>query len=116
MTASGKIRVGIIGVTPGRSWAAISHIPALRALSAYEIVAVANSNAASSKAAATAFGIPHAHSNAAELARDPDVDLVVVTVKVPQHKALVDAALDAGNAPQVLHGDRGPGTASDECR
>jgi len=32
----------------------------------------------------------------AALARDPDVDLVVIAVKVPQHKQLIDAALDAG--------------------
>ncbi len=77
------IGVGIVGVTPGRSWAAISHIPALRALPQYEIVAVANSTAASSEAAAKAFDIPHPHPDAAALARDPDVDPVAITVKVP---------------------------------
>jgi predicted dehydrogenase len=74
----------------------MSHIPALRALPEYEIVAVANSSASSSQAAAKAFDIPHAHPDAAALASDPDVDLVAITVKVPQHKQLIDAALDAG--------------------
>lgn len=91
----GRIGVGIVGVTPGRSWATMSHIPALRALPEYEIVAVANSNQASSQAAAAALDIPHAYASAAELAQDSAVDLVAVTVKVPFHKQLVDAALDA---------------------
>ena len=94
--ASAKIGVGIIGATPGQSWAAVAHVPALRLLPGYEIVAVAGSNAASAKAAADALGIPKAHADAAALAHDPAVDLVAVTVKVPHHKALVDAALDAG--------------------
>ena len=90
------IGVGIVGVTPGRSWATMSHIPALRALPGYEIVGVANSSMASSEAAAAACDIPRAFPDAAALANDPAVDLVAVTVKVPQHKVLVDAALDAG--------------------
>ena len=89
------IGVGIVGVTPGRSWATLTHIPALRALPEYEVVAVANSNMASSEKAAAAFDIPKAFPDAASLAQDPDVDLVAVTVKVPHHKDLVDAALDA---------------------
>lgn len=93
---SDKIRVGIIGVTPGRSWAAATHIPALQALAGYEVVAVANSSQGSSDKAAAAFDIPKAFPDAASLARAPEVDLVAVTVKVPFHKELVDAALDAG--------------------
>ncbi|CAE6780198.1 Gfo/Idh/MocA family protein [Xanthomonas arboricola] len=89
-----KIRVGIVGVTPGRSWATVTHIPALQALPDYEIVAVANSHQASSEKAAKEFGIPKAFPSAAALAHDPDVDVVAVTVKVPFHKELVNAALD----------------------
>jgi predicted dehydrogenase len=94
--AAAKIGVGIIGATPGQSWAAVAHVPALRLLPGYEIVAVANSNAASAEAAAGTLSIPTAHADAAALAQDPAVDLVAVTVKVPHHNALVDAALDAG--------------------
>ena len=90
-----KIRVGLVGVTPGRSWAARAHIPALRSLPGYEVVAVANRKERSSRAAAAAFDIPHAFANAAALANGPGVDLVAVTVKVPHHEELVDAALDA---------------------
>lgn len=91
-----KIGVGIVGLTPGRSWAATAHVPALRALPDYALVGVANSSMGSSQRAAEACGIPQAFPDAASLARDPAVDLVAVTVKVPHHRALVDAALDAG--------------------
>jgi hypothetical protein len=43
-----RFGVGIVGLQPGRSWAARAHIPALRALSeSYEIVGVANTSLAS---------------------------------------------------------------------
>ncbi|MGI4946907.1 MAG: Gfo/Idh/MocA family protein [Janthinobacterium lividum] len=88
--------VGIVGLTPGRSWAATAHVPALGALPGYALVGVANSSLDSAQRAAEACGIPHAFADAAALARDPAVDLVTVAVKVPHHRTLVDAALDAG--------------------
>ena len=93
--AAPPIRVGIVGLTPGRSWSARTHLPALRALPGYDVVGVANSSAESSRAAAEALGIPHAFADARQLAGDPDVDLVAVTVRVPLHREPVDAALDA---------------------
>lgn len=93
--ANPPIRVGIVGVAPGRSWSARTHVPALRALPGYEVVAVANSSAESSRAAADALGVPHAFADAKQLAAEPDVDLVAVTVKVQLHREPVDAALDA---------------------
>ncbi|MEO0030471.1 MAG: hypothetical protein RIS94_229 [Pseudomonadota bacterium] len=90
------IGVGIIGVAPGRSWAAISHIPALRALPDYEIVALSTTRQESADAAAAEFGVPRAYDNHIALVNDPAVDLVVVTVKVPHHLELVTAALNAG--------------------
>ncbi|MFN3472514.1 MAG: Gfo/Idh/MocA family protein [Blastomonas sp.] len=93
---AGKIGVGIIGVAPGRSWAAISHIPALRSLDAYEIVALSTTRMESAQAAAAEFGVPGAYDNHQDLVNDPAVDLVVVTVKVPHHLKLVQAAITAG--------------------
>ncbi|RYC29002.1 Gfo/Idh/MocA family oxidoreductase [Lichenibacterium minor] len=92
----GRIGVGMIGLSPGEGWAARAHVPALRALPAYELVAVANTSLESARASATVFGIPGAYGDAAALARAPDIDLVVVTVKVPHHRALVEAAVAAG--------------------
>ncbi|HCM9621403.1 TPA: hypothetical protein N5N89_003803 [Enterobacter cloacae subsp. cloacae] len=63
-----KICVGIIGLTPGYHWAAISHIPALMHLNnIYSMVGVANRTAESSANTASAFGIPNAFSNAYDL-------------------------------------------------
>ncbi|MEV6966982.1 Gfo/Idh/MocA family oxidoreductase [Hamadaea sp. NPDC051192] len=94
--AAHKIRVGVIGANPDRGWATSAHIPALQALAQYEITAVATSRAESAQRAATRFGVPHAFTDARHLAEHPDVDLVVITVKVPAHAELVQTALDAG--------------------
>jgi predicted dehydrogenase len=92
-----RFGVGIIGVEPGRSWAARSHIPALRALSeSFEIVGIANTSMASAKAAAAATGVSRAFADVAELLASPNVDIVAVTVKVPPHFKIVKAAIDAG--------------------
>ncbi|MER7684950.1 Gfo/Idh/MocA family oxidoreductase [Streptomyces sp. NPDC097610] len=90
-----RIRVGIVGLTPERSWSAQTHVPALRALPAYDVVGVANSSPESSRAAAEALDVPKAFADARRLADDPELDLVAVTVKVPHHREPVDAALDA---------------------
>ncbi|MRX52195.1 gfo/Idh/MocA family oxidoreductase [Paracoccus sp. S-4012] len=91
------IRVGFIGLNPGIHWAATAHVPALKALpNEYEVVGVANTSHASAKKAADAFGLPFAFENAQALVNSPEVDLVVVTVKVPHHHELVTAALNAG--------------------
>lgn len=91
-----KIGVGIIGVAPGRSWAAISHIPALRSLDDFEIVALSTTRMESAKAAAAEFSVPKAYDNHHDLVNDRDVDLVAVTVKVPHHLELVSSAIAAG--------------------
>lgn len=94
--AKAKWGVGIIGVQPGRSWAAIAHVPALQALPDFEIVALSTTRAESARAAGEALGVAGCHENAHDLVNDPAVDVVVVTVKVPHHRELVSAALQAG--------------------
>ena len=92
-----KFRVGIVGLQPGRSWAAMAHLPALRHLSDdFDVVGVANSSHASAQAAAAACGIPRAFADLREMVASPDVDIVAVTVKVPAHWDIVRAALEAG--------------------
>ena len=92
-----RFGVGIVGVEPGRSWAARGHIPALRALSeTFEIIGVANSTKASAEAAAAATGLPRAFADVAELVAAPEVDIVAVTVKVPPHLEIVKMAISAG--------------------
>lgn len=95
--ADQRLRVGIVGVQPGRSWAARSHIPALRALAdRFEIAGIANSSRASAEAAATETGIARAFDSVAALIAAPEVDIVAVAVKVPPHFEIVKAAIAAG--------------------
>lgn len=91
-----RIRVGVVGASPNRGFAAISHIPALQALPEFEIVAVCTSSQQSADTAAKHYGVPLAFADAASLAAHPDVDLVTVSVKVPDHYDPVMAAIDAG--------------------
>ncbi|MGY0614684.1 Gfo/Idh/MocA family protein [Vibrio sp. FJH11] len=91
------IRVGFIGLNPDSHWAAMAHLPALQSLGGkYRVVAVANSSLESSQRTAKALNLPHAFASAQELVQSDEVDLVVVTVKVPFHFELVSAALNAG--------------------
>lgn len=90
------IRVGIIGYEIGRSWAAVAHVPALKALPDYEPVAVATTRRESADAAARDMGVELAFDDPYALIAHPDIDLVAVTVKVPAHYALVEAAIRAG--------------------
>jgi predicted dehydrogenase len=96
MTTS-PIGVGIIGVQPGRSWAALAHIPALQSLpDRYHIAAVCNTKQQSAEAAAREFNIPQAFDNVEQMVNCDAVDLVAVTVKVPHHRELVTQAIQAG--------------------
>lgn len=91
------IRVGFIGLRPDSQWAATAHLPALASLSdRFTIIGAANTSLESSHRTAEALGLPRVFENAAALVGDPDVDLVVITVKVPHHFELVSAALNAG--------------------
>src|SRR5881397_505462 len=93
-----KLGVGIIGVSPTRGWAATAHIPALRALPNYEIRALSAHSAELARAAGEAFGVRKVFTDHEQLVTQSDIDIVAVTVKVPQHRELVSAALAAGKA------------------
>lgn len=91
-----KIGVGIIGASPNNpGWAVGAHIPAIRKLRDYELVAVSTSNHESAVAAAREFGVS-AFDNYKELIEHPGVDLVVIAVKVPHHYEIARAAIEAG--------------------
>ena len=94
-----KIRVGIVGatVTPGGSgWGANAHVPALQALPGYELKAVCTAHEETAKASAEAFGAALAFHDMNAMVAHPDVDLIAVVVRVPLHKQLVMAAIEAG--------------------
>src|SRR5258708_17750839 len=96
MATGSKIRVGIVGANPQRGFASIAHVPALQALPEFEITAVCTRRQDSADAAARHYGAPLAFCDAEKLARHPDVDLVAVSVKVPDHSLPVMAEIEAG--------------------
>jgi predicted dehydrogenase len=91
-----RIRVGIVGgtVTQGGSgWGANAHVPALKALPQYELKAVCTSHQDTAAASAKAFGAERGFHRFSDMAAAPDVDLIVVCVRVPGHRDLVMAGL-----------------------
>src|SRR5258705_2038758 len=96
-----RIRVGIVGATVtqgGSHWGANAHVPALKALPGYELRGVCTSREDPAKASATAFGAERAFHRFSDMAAYPEVDLIVVCVRVPGHRDLVMAGLQAGKA------------------
>ena len=94
-----KIRVGIVGATVtqgGSGWGANAHVPALKALPQYELKAICTSHEDTAKASAAAFGAERAFHRFSDMAAHPEVDLIVVCVRVPGHRDLVMAGLQAG--------------------
>jgi predicted dehydrogenase len=96
MGQSGKIRVGVIGASPEKGWGGAVHLPAILALPEFSLVAVGTSRAESAAASAKLFGAKLAFSDAASLIAHPQVDLVVISVKAPEHYAAAMMALEAG--------------------
>ncbi|GAD91894.1 oxidoreductase [Paecilomyces variotii No. 5] len=99
------IRVGLIGLTgsssTGTSWAANAHLPYLKKSPHYEIVALLNSTIDAARAAIRNYDLPtetKAYGNPEELASDPDVDLVVCSVRVDKHYLTVRPSIIAGKA------------------
>lgn len=90
------LRLGIAGANPERGWFRDAHFPALKALPGLAVHAVSARTQEIADAAAAAFGAARAFGDSLEMVRDPEVDVVAVTVKVPEHRAIVLAALEAG--------------------
>ncbi|MFI7195138.1 Gfo/Idh/MocA family protein [Nocardia nova] len=99
-SASGgrRIGVGIVGLSASGGWAANAHVPAVASLDGFELRGLVASTPASAAAAGAKFGVPMAFDNIDDLVARPEVDLVVITVKVPEHRRLVSSAIAAGKA------------------
>jgi len=91
-----KVRVGVIGANAERGWAADTHLPMLAASPAFELTAVCTTRQESADASARRYGARHAFTDPSALARHPEVDLVAVSVRVPEHDRLVRLVLEAG--------------------
>ncbi|WP_084464615.1 Gfo/Idh/MocA family protein [Microtetraspora fusca] len=87
------IRTGVVGAS---GWARASHLPALTALSEYEVTAVATTRQESADRVAAEYGVPLAFADPGMLIAHDHVELVVVSVKAPEHAKVIRAALEAG--------------------
>ena len=94
--ARDRIRIGIIGASTRYGFGMRAHLPALLALPEYELTAVCTSHRETAEESARHYGARHAFHDYAEMAEHPEVDLVTVCVRVPQHYPRVMAALEAG--------------------
>src|SRR5438093_10339858 len=92
MTATAVVRVGFIG----SGFARRVQLPGLAFVPGAKATAIASGHRANAEAVARDFGIPHVFSDGAELARAPDVDLVVVSSTPDSHARCAIAALEAG--------------------
>lgn len=95
------IRIGLIGLSTNAtsSWAETAHLPHLLSSPHYTITALCNSSLASAQAAVKHYKLPSitkTYGSPTELAEDPDVDLVVISVAVGKHFELAKPILEKG--------------------
>ncbi|KAF8253673.1 NAD(P)-binding protein [Wilcoxina mikolae CBS 423.85] len=98
------IRIGFLGLSSRQppAWSTTTHLPYLLSpsgLSKYRIVALCNTTLTSASSARSFHNLPPTtklYTSPTDLAYDPDVDLVVVSVNVASHYALIKPALEAG--------------------
>jgi predicted dehydrogenase len=93
-----ELRVGIVGADTQAGWAKVSHIPAINGLPFLKLAAVTTRDEQRAREAAEAFGADNWFFDPFAMIRDGGIDLITVAVKVPAHRELVLAALDAGKA------------------
>lgn len=100
------IRVGFVGLS-STGWASMFLAPSLldpEVKKRFKVVAISTTNAESAAASARKYSqlFGHAikayHGDASQIASDPEVDLVAIAVKVPNHKEIAEKAIAAGKA------------------
>jgi predicted dehydrogenase len=90
------IRVGLVGAHPTRGWAAAAHLPALAHLPEFRLAAVATTRMDSARETAQRHGVPQAFDDWRRMLAEAGPDAVIVAVKVPHHREIVLASLEAG--------------------
>jgi predicted dehydrogenase len=104
-----RIKIALVGLSASAktSWASSAHLPYLlspRGQERYQIIALLNSSESAARAAIAeykldpttkAYGDPH------DLAKDDEVELVVVTTRVDVHYSTIKPALEAGKNAYV---------------
>ncbi|KAI0141774.1 NAD(P)-binding protein [Xylariaceae sp. FL1272] len=99
------IRVGLIGLPPALSehykpgeWGQ-QHLNAIKNSPHFELVAVCNSSVASAEKSIKSNGLPStvkAYGSPEDIARDPNVDLISVVVRIYRHYELTKPAIEQG--------------------
>jgi predicted dehydrogenase len=92
----GKIRVGLLGANPDKGWGTSVHVPAIAALPDFVLEATGTTRQETAEASAQRFGARLAFGDAQAMISHPDVDLVAITVKAPEHYRFAMMALEAG--------------------
>ena len=91
-----KLKLGLVGADAhGRGWGPAAHVPALNGIEEIELAALCTSRPESAAAAAKNYGIRTFH-DINELAEQPDIDIISIVVRIPNHYEVVMAALNAG--------------------
>ena len=90
------LRIGFAGANAERGWAKDAHLGAISAVPDLIVQAVSARTQEIADGAKALFGAASAYDDSLALARDTQVDIVAVTVKVPEHRAIVLAAIAAG--------------------
>ncbi|KAI0028487.1 NAD-binding Rossmann fold oxidoreductase [Vararia minispora EC-137] len=99
------IRLGVVGLSTSRGWAASNLIPPIFAPPLSEhfvLTALSTSSPASAAASAAHFSelakreVKGYHGSTEAICADPDVDAVVVSVRVSEHFGAVMPAIEAG--------------------
>lgn len=98
------LRTALIGLSSSAStsWAANAHLPALLSHPGrenYTITALLNSSDHAAKSAVTTYNLPadtKTYGNPAQLAADPDVDVVICNTRVDSHYDTIIPSVRAG--------------------
>ncbi|KAI9834416.1 MAG: hypothetical protein M1819_003027 [Sarea resinae] len=93
------VRVGFIGLSAKAGWASETHIQYLKDSPKYTITALANSSVQAAQDAIKTYHLPastKAYGSPEDLAADPNVDLVVCSVRVDKHYDTIKPSVLAG--------------------
>jgi predicted dehydrogenase len=91
--SAGKLGIALVGAGNLARWV---HLPVLRKISGAELRAIYSANGARGKSYALRFGARYCASDYDEVLRDPDVNVVVIVSRNPQHAPQALAALRSG--------------------
>jgi predicted dehydrogenase len=87
----------VVGADP-RGFAARAHIPAVTQSPHLELSAICTAHEATARDAARTHGAKRWYADVGALVEDPDIDLVIVSVRPRFHAEIARASLDAGKA------------------